>query len=72
MQIVGYDIGRVALWVGLVVLALYALAGILLYAFQSKLVYAPYRRIEATPDDIGIAYREVWFAASDGVRLSGW
>ena len=46
MEIAGYDIGRVALWVGLVVLALYALGGSLLYAFQSWLVSGNTDRID--------------------------
>ena len=72
MQIAGYDIGRIALTLVLLVALLYLLAGGLLYAFQSKLVYMPHASLEATPADVGIPYQEVLFSASDGVRLSGW
>ncbi len=35
-------------------------------------LYFPERVIEATPQSEGIAYEDVWFPASDGVRLHGW
>ncbi len=51
-----------------------AIFGILLmlYALQARLIYFPTRAIEATPDQIGLPYEEVWFPATDGVRLHGW
>lgn len=72
MQIAGYDIGRVALWAALLGSALYVLVGGLLYLFQDKLVYRPYREIRATPADIGLDFQQVSFVASDGVQLAGW
>ena len=44
----------------------------MLYFLQSKLVYYPSRRIDATPAAIGQAYEDVSFQAADGVRLSAW
>ncbi len=35
-------------------------------------LYFPERTIEATPQSEAIAYEDVWFPASDGVRLHGW
>ena len=72
MQFAGSDIGRIALGV-LVLIALgYVVAGALLYIWQDRLVYVPNRQIEATPADIGLDFKEVSFAASDGVRVAGW
>ena len=35
-------------------------------------LYFPERRLEATPQSVGLDYEEVWFAAADGVKLHGW
>ncbi|HUS46606.1 MAG TPA: alpha/beta hydrolase [Phycisphaerae bacterium] len=44
----------------------------MLYFLQSRLVYWPDRRIEATPRKVGLAYQDVTFTSEDGVKLSGW
>jgi fermentation-respiration switch protein FrsA (DUF1100 family) len=36
------------------------------------LIFHPAREHAGTPDQIGLAYRNVWFEADDGVRLHGW
>jgi hypothetical protein len=38
----------------------------------SNLLFYPTRRQVLTPDRIGLAYRDVWFHADDGVSLHGW
>lgn len=43
-----------------------------MWLFQERLVYFPSRELEATPGDLGMAYREVRFPAGDGVALHGW
>lgn len=35
-------------------------------------LYFPERKLEATPRSEGLAYEDIWFPASDGVRLHGW
>jgi hypothetical protein len=45
---------------------------IISWGFQSKLIYVPRKGMEASPADIGLPYDEVFFDASDGVRLCGW
>ncbi len=35
-------------------------------------LYVPDRPLRATPQTEGLAYEEVWFSASDGVKLHGW
>jgi hypothetical protein len=51
---------------------LYAGLTLLLFIFQTRLIYFPVRQIEATPAAIGLAYEAVQFEAEDGVKLSGW
>jgi fermentation-respiration switch protein FrsA (DUF1100 family) len=36
------------------------------------IVFQPMRELVLTPDEIGLAYREVRFTTADGVRLDGW
>lgn len=38
----------------------------------NALLYLPSRRIEQTPADAGLAYRELELATADGERLHGW
>lgn len=59
---------RILLW-GLVCYAV-----IVLYVFfsQKGMVYMPMKRIDGTPSDIGLPYREVGLVTNDGVGLSAW
>ncbi len=45
---------------------------ILLYIFQSRLIYFPVREYLATPEYLGLHYEEVTFPADDGTLLTGW
>lgn len=53
-------------------LALLALAYAALRLFERVAVYHPYRRMDGTPADVGLAFEDVWLAARDGVRVHGW
>jgi fermentation-respiration switch protein FrsA (DUF1100 family) len=53
-------------------IAAYVLIVIILWLFQSRLVYFPRGEIESTPDRAGMTYETVSFHTSDGVTLSGW
>ncbi|OGQ80546.1 MAG: hypothetical protein A3F90_16525 [Deltaproteobacteria bacterium RIFCSPLOWO2_12_FULL_60_19] len=39
---------------------------------EEKFIFFPSSAIEQTPRDIGLAFEDVFFTASDGVRLNGW
>jgi fermentation-respiration switch protein FrsA (DUF1100 family) len=39
---------------------------------ERTLIYFPSRELIGTPSSLGLAYRDVWFHAEDGVRLHGW
>lgn len=45
---------------------------VLLYIFQSRLVYFPTSKIEITPESLGLTFEEVWLETSDGVAIHGW
>ncbi len=52
------------------------LAGILgtgmFLGLEKYVIYVPDRTIEMTPQHEGLAFEDVWFPATDGVRLHGW
>lgn len=53
----------------------YAGAALYLYAFQASYVYfpdLPSRQVEATPNDIGLAFQPVQLGTADGESLAGW
>jgi len=54
------------------ILAVYIGLCLLVYLVQARLVYFPFREIEATPHSLGLDYEEVRLKASDGVELSAW
>jgi len=45
---------------------------LLMYVFQSHLLYYPLREIEDTPQRVGLAYEEVTLRTEDGLRLGAW
>jgi fermentation-respiration switch protein FrsA (DUF1100 family) len=63
---------RIALrWV-LILSGLYFLFAVLLYVFQSRLVFHPVKALVMNPGEAGMAYEDVELTASDGVGLHGW
>jgi uncharacterized protein len=40
--------------------------------FGTRFIFTSSREVIATPDQMGIAYEEVWFISGDGFRLQGW
>jgi fermentation-respiration switch protein FrsA (DUF1100 family) len=55
-----------------IVLVLYLVLCLVAYFFQRRLIFLPQRALDATPDQVGLSYRDVFFHAEDGVRLHGW
>jgi len=45
---------------------------LLLYVFQPKFVYFPYKTLQATPSDEGLVYEEVSLTTSDDLKIHGW
>jgi uncharacterized protein len=52
------------------------LAGVLgtgmFLGLEKYVIFVPERTMEMTPQSEGLGYEEIWFPASDGVRLYGW
>ena len=45
----------------------------LLWAYlEKRFVFFPTREVECTPDQLGLAYEDVFFETNDGIRLNGW
>jgi len=68
----GSSIGSTVWAVVRIALVAYVVVVVLAVLLQSYLLYFPERRIEATPQLIGLSFEDVTFAASDGTALSGW
>jgi fermentation-respiration switch protein FrsA (DUF1100 family) len=57
------------------VAGIYVIVGLLLFIFQSSLLYfpnTPSRKIVATPKSIGLGYEPVTIETDDGFSLDGW
>ena len=52
--------------------AIYASLCLLLFLFQSRLVYFPMKPLAATPAAAGLAFEDVHLTAPDGAVLHGW
>ncbi|MDX1639598.1 MAG: alpha/beta hydrolase [Balneolaceae bacterium] len=50
----------------------YIVIVLLLYLFQTHLIFHPVSDLPYTPDFVGLEYEDVYFTSSDGVRLHGW
>ena len=49
----------------------YLFVCLFVFFFQGRLVYYPEKEIVATPGDIGLEYRDVFFETEDGVKYRG-
>jgi len=58
-------------WV-LILTGLYFLFAILLYFFQSGLIFHPTRELVMTPGEAGMAFEDVALASADGAKLHAW
>jgi len=57
--------------IGAVLLAWAGAIG-LLYVTQDQQLYFPTTTLQATPEDAGLSYEDVWLSSKDGLRLHGW
>lgn len=39
---------------------------------ESRFIFFPIREVPCTPEGLGLAYEDVYFTTTDGVRLNGW
>lgn len=56
----------------LTVVAVYAVICVIIFFFQKRLIYFPYRDLVATPDQYGLEYREVLVSVPSGPKIHGW
>ena len=72
MNIIGADIWRWIGTVGLVLVVSYLGIMLLIYAFQSQLLFFPKHEIANIPSDFGLPYDTVTIKTSDNINLAGW
>lgn len=65
-------IWKVLLWAYLLFTVLYGGFGLMLYLLQSKFLYCPVRTVCCSPEELGLAFEEVFLTTSDNVKLHGW
>jgi fermentation-respiration switch protein FrsA (DUF1100 family) len=39
---------------------------------EPSMIFFPDKRIDATPDAVGLRYEDVWLTTADGLRINGW
>ena len=59
-------------WILLLVIAGYLLICLLLYLFQSGMMYHPVKEIYQTPAALGLEFEEVAFISQNGSEITGW
>lgn len=60
------------LWVLLSLAIGYFVLLIFMYVLQSQMVYHPQKKLEYTPQDIGLLFEDVRFSTEDDLELHGW
>jgi fermentation-respiration switch protein FrsA (DUF1100 family) len=50
----------------------YAVLCLVVVFFQKRFIYYPFADLIGTPKQVGVPFRDVFFEASDGVRIHGW
>jgi pimeloyl-ACP methyl ester carboxylesterase len=72
VKVLGIKILRMFWWL-LGTLGVFYLAIVLLmYFMQARMIYFPSKSIDSTPQQIGLAYEDVYLEAEDGVKIHGW
>ena len=54
-----------------VIICLYILLIVFIYLFQSRLIYFPKRELVMSPENVGIAYENIYFETKDGGKVHG-
>ena len=58
--------------IGLSIIGVYLIFAAFLYFNQSRLVFMPTREIEMTPDELGLAFEDVYLDVAPGERIHAW
>lgn len=56
----------------IIVIVFLGLLRLYLFYFERKSIFYPTKRIDFTPDVIGLKYEDLYFRTNGGVRLNGW
>jgi len=63
---------RIFFQISIVVVSLYAVILAGAYFFQGNLLFIPGREMIATPESVGLSYKDHYFETEDGVKIHGW
>ncbi len=55
-----------------IIISVWVLLALLLYFFQARFIFYPYKQLETTPAAIGLPFEDVTLTTSDDVKLHGW
>jgi hypothetical protein len=64
--------GPLVLYLLVLLVAAYAIFGLVLLFTQRKLLFRPTRDVAYTPADLDLEFEEAAFTSPDGVRITGW
>ena len=67
----GSPMAAAGLILGMIV-AVYVGLGLLLFVFQSKLLYMPWHKVDSSPADLRLAYEDLRIDTVDGQTLAAW
>lgn len=67
----GSPMAAIGLVLGMVI-AVYAGLALLLFVFQSKLIYMPWRNVDNTPADFRLPFEDLRITTPDGQTLAAW
>lgn len=60
------------LWIVCAVVSVVALLLVYLYFVQDRMIFYPTRDLDATPQDVGLTYRDVFISVSNAENIHGW
>jgi fermentation-respiration switch protein FrsA (DUF1100 family) len=55
-----------------ILVTVWVLLSLLIYLFQPRFVYFPYRAIDMTPENAGLVYEEITLTTKDNLKINGW
>lgn len=56
----------------IIIVGLFLAFAVFLYFSQGRLVFVPGRTIEVTPDEVGLAYEDLYLTSSRGEKINAW
>lgn len=55
-----------------ILVTVWLLLVVLMYAFQDRFIYYPQKLLSSTPADIALPYEDIFLTTADGLKIHGW